>query len=86
MAETIEEEEESGAREERDMEPSMVTTRVWDKQPNHKTYILYHDSCEQYRTIFQLIQILKNKTRPNLTMLCPNSTLLTLGCMALGQK
>ena len=55
VAETIKEEEESGAREERDMEPSMVTTRDWDKQPNHKTYILYHDSCDcsQYRTIFQ---------------------------------
>ena len=31
VAETIEEEE-SGAREERDLEPSMVTTRDWDKQ------------------------------------------------------
>ena len=31
MAETIEEEE-SRAREERDLEPSMVTTRDWDKQ------------------------------------------------------
>ena len=46
MAETIEEEEESKAREERDMEPSMVTTRDWDKQPNHKTYIFYHDSSD----------------------------------------
>ena len=57
-------------------------------QTNHKTYLLYHDSsdCSQYRTIFQLIQILKNKTRPHLTMLCPNSTLLTLCCcMALGK-
>ena len=79
VAETIEEEEES---EERDLEPSMVTTRDWDKQPNHKTYIFYHDSsdCSQYRSFFQLIQILKNKTRPHLTMLCPNSTLLTLCC------
>ena len=68
VAETIEEEEESGAREERDMEPSMVTTRDWDKQPNHKTYIFHHDSCDcsQYRTIFQLIQILKLFTRPGL--------------------
>ena len=68
MAETIEGEEESKAREERDMEPSMVTSRDWDKQPNHKTYIFYHDSsdCSQYRTIFQLIQILKLFTRPGL--------------------
>ena len=68
VTETIEGEEESKAREEWDLEPSMVTTRDWDKQPNHKTYILYHDSsdCSQYRTIFQLIQILKNKTRPHL--------------------
>ena len=32
VAETIEAEEESGAREERDMEPSMVTTWDWDSQ------------------------------------------------------
>ena len=32
VAETIEGEEESEAREERDLEPSMVTTRDWDKQ------------------------------------------------------
>ena len=59
--------EEIKARE-RDQEPSMVTTRDWDIQPNHKTYIFYHDSCDcsQYRTIFQLIQILKLFTRPGL--------------------
>ena len=32
VAETIEGDEESEAREERDLEPSMVTTRDWDKQ------------------------------------------------------
>ena len=36
VAETIKgEEERRVAREERDQEPSMVTTRDWDKQPNH---------------------------------------------------
>ena len=35
VAETIEEGEESEAREERDQEPSMVTTQDWEKQPNH---------------------------------------------------
>ena len=53
VAKIIEAEEESKAREERDMEPSMVTTRDWDSQIIKLTSFIMTLVIAANRTIFQ---------------------------------